>query len=720
MTETSKINILVVDDLPEKLLVFESILAELDENVITARSGEEALRQVLDHDFAVILLDVNMPGMDGLETAFFIRKRKRSAYTPIIFVTAYADDVHTAMGYSLGAVDYILSPVVPEILRTKVKVFVELFRMHKQAKQQADERVALAREQVARATAEQANRRSAFLAEASGLLARSFDVQETLADLSRVVVPFLADLSVVTLTNDQGCPNQTWAAWFEPGSAAVTCRSISTDDVLHTELDETVQRVLASGEAELLADIAVASEGNGHKGQEGGSPRTNFALHAAMVFPLIARGRTLGAMALAVGPSGRRYEAAELSLGKDLAARTAVAIDNARLYRCIQEADHQKDEFLAMLAHELRNPLAPICNAVEILQLHDLHQPELVWVRSIIDRQVKHLVRLVDDLLDVSRITRGKIALQRQIVDVAAIVASAEEASRPVIDARRHQLTVSLPDYPLTVDADADRLCQVLDNLLNNAAKYTAPGGRIWLTVERQENDVEFRVSDTGVGISADMLPRVFDLFTQVDQSLDRHPGGLGIGLALVRRLVEMHDGTVEAVSFGKGQGSEFVVRIPLAISQPKSLRREELSFQDGEDTSPRRVLVVDDHADVAECLALLLKDLGHQVHTVYDGLSAFEAVRTFGPEVVLLDIGLPEMDGYEVARRLRAEHGPDKLLLVALTGYGQEADRLRTREAGFDEHLLKPAGCADLNKLLAHAPRSGSRDQTCSRGNVI
>jgi two-component system CheB/CheR fusion protein len=240
-----------------------------------------------------------------------------------------------------------------------------------------------------------------------------------------------------------------------------------------------------------------------------------------------------------------------------------------------------------------------------------------------------------------------------------------------------------------------------LNNLLNNAAKYTEPGGTIWLNIEHDEDEVVFRVRDTGIGIPPEMLPRVFELFTQVDQSLDRRCGGLGIGLPLVRKLAEMHNGTVQGFSAGRGAGSEFVLRLPLAVEQlPANL--ETGSSVESNSVPQRRVLVVDDHEDVAECLAMLLQDLGHLVHTVHDGPAAFEAVRTFEPEVVLLDIGLPEMDGYEVARRLRAEHGRDNLLLIALTGYGQEADRRRTAEAGFDEHLLKPAGCADLNRLLA------------------
>jgi CheY-like chemotaxis protein len=321
----------------------------------------------------------------------------------------------------------------------------------------------------------------------------------------------------------------------------------------------------------------------------------------------------------------------------------------------------------------------------------------------VVDRQVRHLTRLVDDLLDVSRITRGKIRLQLAPLDVAGPVSAAVETSRPLIESRGHEFHLSLPPERVCVKADAARLSQVLSNLLNNAAKYTDQGGHIWLTVERDGGDVVFRVRDTGPGIPADVLPRIFDLFTQADQSLDRSQGGLGIGLTLVRRLVEMHGGSVQALS--PGQGSEFIVRLPaLTDAHPTP------APSNGEAARPaggghRRILVVDDNADSADTLAMLARLDGHEVWTAHTGAAALEAARAVRPEVVLLDIGLPGMDGYEVARRLRDGAAGGPLLLAAVTGYGQEADRNRSRQAGFDMHLVKPVEPEVLRRLLQGSP---------------
>jgi PAS domain S-box-containing protein len=368
----------------------------------------------------------------------------------------------------------------------------------------------------------------------------------------------------------------------------------------------------------------------------------------------------------------------------------------------LRVADQRKDEFLAMLAHELRNPLAPITNAVAVLRLPNLEASRLDWARDVIDRQVRQLSRLVDDLLDVSRITRGTVQLRTEPVELCTIIARAVETSRPPITLRQHKLTVTLPQESVLIEADPLRLAQVFGNLLNNAAKYTEEGGCIRVTVERGPNEALIRVRDTGIGISAEMLPRVFDLFTQADKSLDRSQGGLGIGLTLVQRLVELHGGTVEAHSAGLGQGSEFVVRLPLMGAVRTGSGPAPVSA-DGEEPSSRgrRVLIVEDNHDAAETLGLLLESTGQEVHVVHDGTAAVQAARSFRPDVVLLDIGLPGMNGYDVARRLRAERDLGQPLLVALTGYGQEEDRTRAREAGFDLYLVKPVDPDALKALL-------------------
>jgi signal transduction histidine kinase len=405
-------------------------------------------------------------------------------------------------------------------------------------------------------------------------------------------------------------------------------------------------------------------------------------------------------------------------LGQEVARRKLLEGELHKRAEELGEADRRKDEFLAMLAHELRNPLAPIRNAVEVLKMIGPPDARLQRAREMIDRQVKHLARLVDDLLDVSRITTGKVQLRTGPVDLAVVIARAVETSRPLIDSRRHELAVRLPPEALVVEADPIRLAQVVSNLLNNAAKYAEEGGHIELTVGAGRGEAVVRVRDDGMGIAADLLPRVFDLFTQGDRSLARSEGGLGIGLTLVRSLVELHGGRVEGHSEGPGRGSEFVVRLPLKQLQMEDCRSKiEKTIETASGASNRqpaigyrqskRVLVVDDNADAAESLAMLLRAEGHEVRTAYDGPAALEAAAVIRPEAVLLDIGLPRMDGYEVARRLRRDVGLKEALLVAVTGYGQEEDRRRVEQAGFDAYLVKPADLAALRELLAGRSRS-------------
>jgi signal transduction histidine kinase/DNA-binding response OmpR family regulator len=695
-----KANILVVDDLPGKLLVIESILAELDQNLVAVTSGEEALRRVLEQEFAVILLDVNMPGMDGFETAELIRRRRKSAHTPIIFITAFADEIHTARGYALGAVDYILSPIVPTVLRTKVGVFVELFQMAQAVRRQAEERVTLAREQAARLAAEEATRRSAFLAEASKVLAGSLDYEATVNALPRLVVPYLADVGGVTLADDGDGTRlfETERPCGVEGQASV----LPTETLLPAWAD-ALRRTLRSGGTQYLADVAEpeSAAANGQK----------IKIRSLIVVPLLTRARALGALSFGMGHSGRRYTAADVVLAEDLAGRAAVAVDNAALYRDLQQADQKKNEFLSMLAHELRNPLAPIRNAVHILGACGDEPPELRVARAMIDRQAQHLVRLVDDLLDVSRITLGKIRLEVEPVDIGTVVGRAVEISRPVIAARKHELTVVLPPEPLRVDADPVRLAQVLGNLLDNAAKYTPEGGQITLTAAAEADEVVIRVRDNGVGIPAGMLSSVFELFTQVERSLDRSQGGLGIGLTLVRRLVEMHHGRVDVISGGPGAGSEFVVRLPASAARPAAAALN--GAQNPLETQrPCRVLVVDDHIDAGDSLTMLLRLAGHQVNVCRDGMAALAVVDTVQPDVVLLDLGLPGMDGYEVARRLRSREDGGRFLLVALTGYGRDEDIRRSQQVGFDHHLVKPADLGALNAIIHDA--HGSVTHAC------
>ncbi|MCL7421043.1 MAG: PAS domain S-box protein [Methylobacter sp.] len=373
--------------------------------------------------------------------------------------------------------------------------------------------------------------------------------------------------------------------------------------------------------------------------------------------------------------------------------------ERKRAEEALRLADRRKDEFLAMLAHELRNPLAPIRNAVQLLKMREDEDPKLVWSRNVIDRQVTHMARLLDDLLDVARIMQGKITLKSERFELTDIVNNAIETSRPLIESRGQELIVSQTTTPQWIEGDRVRLEQVLSNLLNNAAKYTSEGGTITLSVMRDNSDAVIKIQDTGIGIAPDILPQIFDLFTQADHSLAHSQGGLGIGLTLVRQLVEIHGGTVTAASAGVGQGSSFTVRLP-ALTM-KSTDTESTQTQSMLPIPKFRILVVDDYLDAAESLTMLLQAEGHEVETADCGLKAIEQAQSFRPQVVLLDIGLPDLDGYEVAKRLRALPETRDTVLIALTGYGQTEDRERSELAGFNHHLLKPVNFEKLSALL-------------------
>jgi signal transduction histidine kinase len=548
--DDDKVNILLIDDKPGNLLALEAILEGLDQNLGKATSGPEALRCLLDDDFAVILLDVHMPDMDGFETAELIRSRERSRHTPIIFLTAYEEaEVQMFKGYALGAVDYLCKPIVPAVLRSKVSAFVDLKRMANEIQRQA-------------------------------LLLRENERREH----ERVLQ----------------AERQRW------------------------EMDRL--RAEAAHEKKIAEDLA--------------------------------------------------------------------------------ESDRRKDEFLAMLGHELRNPMAPILNALHVMRLNASEPAVLTPMRDLIERQVRHMSRLVDDLLDVSRITRGQIQLRKSRVLLDDAVSRAIESSRPLIDARRHQLHTQLPAHPIWLEADLTRLEQMVSNLLINAAKYMEDGGQIWLDVQPTKDRVIIRVRDTGIGMAPEMLPKVFDLFMQADRSLDRSQGGLGIGLTLVRRLVEMHCGSITAFSPGFGQGSEFTLQLPIL---PDAEAPQAGATQTPSVTAiPHRVLIVDDNADVAISLAVLLELDGHQVKVIHDGQRALEACREHHPDVIFLDIGLPGKSGYEVARELRAAPETKDALLVAITGYGQDQDRHRCHDAGFDLHLIKPVDPALIREMLAFPNLTG------------
>jgi signal transduction histidine kinase len=700
MDATSVVNILIVDDLPEKLLVFQSILEDLGQHLVMVRSGQDALRQLLEHEFAVILLDVNMPDIDGFETAALIRQYKKTAQTPIIFITAYADDIQTSRGYSLGAVDYITTPVVPEILRSKVKVFVDLYRMNQQVLQWAQEREALVRAETAREAAEEASRRADFLAEASHILTRSLDGDSIVHSMLNLIVPALADIAVLQLVDGNGSTRRIEYIAHHAGMVLDARQGIAIHPELHGSIDELISDLLRQGDGLIFAEPQWwrISE----RGDAAHEEPTRIAVQRVAVLSLRTGKQTLGSLLLGYGPA-RAPSTAEDALANELASRAAIAMENGLLYSAIREEDRRKNEFLAMLAHELRNPLAPIRNAVHIMQHLRAGDPKFGWATEIIGRQVGHITHIVDDLLDVSRIARGKVVIEKSIVALDAIIGQSLETSRPHIDAKQHTIHVDLPSHPVFVDGDLVRLTQVFSNLLNNAAKYTPSGGKIWLEARCDDGLARVAVRDNGEGVSAEFLPHLFDLFSQAHQAIDRAQGGLGVGLTLVKQLVELHGGSVEAHSDGHLRGTEVVVHLPLydipVVTPELPLNVEPISTMPADGL---RILIVDDLAAAADSMRVLLEMKNYRVRTAYDGMEALEIAGHFAPDVVLLDIGLPEMDGYEVARQLRQLPEASAALLVALTGYGQSTDRLDAVAAGFDAHMIKPADIDSLCDLIA------------------
>ncbi|MFK3741199.1 PAS domain-containing hybrid sensor histidine kinase/response regulator [Massilia sp. TN1-12] len=430
----------------------------------------------------------------------------------------------------------------------------------------------------------------------------------------------------------------------------------------------------------------------------------------------LAKGGRLVAMMAVHQEQPRAWTIEEVALVDAVVERCWAHIERVRSTEALRAADRHKSEFLATLAHELRNPLAPLRNGLDILRLADGNPALRVSVRDTMDRQLRHMTHLVSDLLDIARVASGKIVLQKEIVDVRAVVESAVESTAPLVEGARHRLSVTLPDVPVAIEADAVRMSQVIGNLLTNAAKYTAPGGRITLDVALDrvpEGDaVVIAVADDGIGIPAEALGAVFEMFTQVAKNIDRANGGLGIGLSLVKKLVELHGGTVRAASPGPGQGSTFTIRLPLAVQglPPAGAEDDAPMPQDGHGPRRLRVLVADDNADAARILAGLLELEGHEVRIAADGVEALDAAAAFLPQLAFLDIGMPRMDGYETARRLRAMPQLAALTLVALTGWGAAEDRARSQAAGFDRHLLKPAAAEDIRAALAGA--AGRDDQ--------
>ncbi len=937
MHTNSGVNVLLVDDEPANLLALEVVLEPLGARLVRASSGEEALRKLQDTDFAAILLDVRMPGMDGFEAAKLIRSRPRSRSTPIIFVTADGSELSVEEAYAMGAVDFLTKPLMPAIIKAKVAFFIELQRGKDELR--AAER---------RASQERAFLAAVLEAIEDGVVACGSDGKLTL--FNRATREFHG-------LPQEDLPPEQWAAHYNlyredgrtplPTTEIPLARALAGDQVSDSHMviaprNGIARTVVASGrplydedgqklgavvsmhdvtalrEAELAREAAVREQGRREEAEAAaelinaskervrlateagglgvwvwetatdkvvwehdwlydmfGLPRGSEPINAARFaseflhpddldafkaaasatikrgepFQFVGRffrhpdrqlrwlefrgrrqpaadgvaqsilgtaaditerhnfqerlriseeryralfnaidqgfalidllfddaGRAIDYTFLEVNPAfgkhtglpdptgrrisemmpgvedhwlqtygkvaltgepvrfmneakalGRWFESYAARLGgddsrvvallfSDITSRKKADDDLRRLADELAESDRRKTEFLATLAHELRNPLAPLSSGLQVMRLSASDPQAVERTRSMMERQVSHMVHLVDDLLDIARISTGKVDLKKERVDLQTVIASAVETSMPLIEAGRHELLVRIPDETLLLEVDLTRVAQVVSNLLNNAAKYTPARGRIGLAAHREDGFVVIAVTDTGIGIPPAAMPTVFEMFTQVGRNMERAQGGLGIGLSLVRRLIELHGGTVSADSEGVGRGSTFTVRLPLVEEQvvpapapsPAAAVPAAAAVATPEDSATGlRVLVVDDNIDAADTLAALLEMSGHVTRVANDGHQAIEMAQGFQPQVVFLDIGLPGMNGYEVARKLRETPGVERAFLVALTGWGTREDRERSAEAGFDHHLTKPADMDTVETLLAGLAR--------------
>jgi signal transduction histidine kinase len=705
-------SILIVDDRPEKLLALEAVLEDLGPTIVRAYSGRDALRQVLAQDFAVILLDVNMPGMDGFETASLIRQRKSSAHVPIIFITAFGDEMHAIRGYELGAVDYILAPVVPDVLRTKVSVFVDLFRKSQQLRRQAD---------WLRVQAEQLHRLTA----ASLAINSAMSVDQMLGvvnDTARQII---------------GAHQAGAVAVLGPGRNRILRVAIFSDKFRDAqdccplmESTDAWRAVQQSGKAMRLSQAEVERAAvwpvDTADPMPIGLPPAALASAPAppmrgwLAAPLTSRdGHNMGIVQLSDKYDGEFTHDDEAILTQ-LAQMASIALENS-LYAEEREANRIKDEFLATLSHELRTPLNAILGWTQLLRSDGGRPPsepeEITHGLEVIERNARSQAKLIEDLLDVSRITTGKMRLQMKPTEVGKVVHAAADVVRPAAEAKHITIESRLDDDAANavIAADPDRLQQVFWNLLSNAVKFTPPRGRITCQVKREADDVVLRVTDTGAGIDPKFLPCVFDRFRQADSSSTRSQGGLGIGLTIVRHIVELHGGTVRAESAGEGAGATFTVTLPVTAAPTPSTAPANHAANDGPagaapnhcgvaDIRGLKVLVVDDDADAREVLREMLSRVGVDVETAASAAEALALLESRRPHVLLSDIAMPEEDGYSLVRRLRrlAPESGGRVPAVALSAYARDEDRRQSLAAGFQAHLAKPVEPHELVSTLA------------------
>jgi len=704
-----KVSILIVDDRPDKMLAYEAILRDLKENIVCARSGKEALRCLLKQDFAVILLDVNMPGMDGFETAALIRQRARSETTPIIFISAVNDtENHVSRGYSLGGVDYILTPVVPEILRAKIAVFVDLFKKTEQVKRQVEEREKLIREQAARAESEARQERLAFLADASNVLAGSLDYEETLRNLATLVVPRIADFCIVLAAEENGSTRQVAVAHRDPADDPAMKRLLA-EFPSSPAARQGGAHVLKTGKSQMVCDL---HNGELHEVFTAKADRElirSFSAKSFIAVPLRAHDRVLGALVMINTNPDRICGHEELSLLEELANRAALALDNASLYKSAQDAraeseraNRAKDSFLAMLSHELRTPLTPVLTSVLALEQMDDLSDELRASLQMIRRNVELEARLIDDLLDLPRISKGKVQLNLEEVNAHTLLKNVLEICQADIDKKRLSLRTEFAAENVSLEADPARLQQIFWNLVKNAVKFTPEGGRLEIRTRNRDGQLEVEVSDSGIGLDAEMLPKIFNAFEQGARS---QFGGLGLGLAISKALAETHHGKITVASAGRDQGATFTAVLPVGLARGEKGDAPLPAVPASRRTM--RVLLVEDHEDTNRSLTQLLRRRGYQVQAVHSMRSALEAAAKEEFDVLVSDIGLPDGSGIELMEKLQSAQ---PMAGIALTGFGMEEDLRRSREVGFNHHLVKPVDLNRLDALLQQVGLVGER----------
>jgi signal transduction histidine kinase/DNA-binding response OmpR family regulator len=731
MKAEERINILMVDDSPTNLLALESILDAPDRNLVSASSGDDALRYLLNNEVAVILMDVYMPDLDGLQTAELIRGRDRSRNIPIIFLTADSTGGrHLSRGYSLGAVDYIVKPIEPDILRSKVAVFVELFKKTREVKRQAE----LLEEK--NLELENANlARLNMLIDLGQELAVEHEpslVLETFCRSARQIVE--AQEAAVGVINGDG---ETLRYFFR---CAVTDDNASGNGVPQVA-QRALKYLVANRRPLRLNDSDTLLRTNG---------KTAALVHSFLGAPILSAGGVCGWVYLLNKLNADDFSEADERLAVTLATQVAIAYENAMLYSDAQrhagelqleiaerrqaeeeraqllvrersaradaeQANRTKDEFLATLSHELRTPLSAILGWSHLVRTGKLDEPQMSRAFETIERNARSQSQLIDDLLDVSRIITGKLQIEPRAVDLCTVVDAASDAVRPSIEAKDIKFKTVLDTEACLVLGDANRLQQIVWNLLSNAIKFTPTGGRVSAAVKRVGARVRISVSDSGTGITSEFLPYIFDRFRQADGSTTRVHGGLGLGLSIVKHLVELHDGEVEVESAGKDQGATFTVSLPLSSAASSDAIETAVAPEPESNGLPAgfskllkglRILVVDDEADSRDLVTAILTRCGSKVRCCESAAEALKAFREWKPDLLVSDIGMPNEDGYELIKKLRKLRlkRAKEIPVVALTAYATDDDRERTLSAGFQVHVAKPIEPEALVRSIAGA----------------